>query len=92
MAIFLESKQPTEKAFVFQNNVSEVASITAGGVLTLVQSGGSITLSPATGWASTISGTATRTTFDTATITLPQLAERMKALLDDLRSKGLISA
>jgi len=29
-------------------------------------------------------GTATRTTFDTATITLPLLAERVKALLDDL--------
>ena len=29
-------------------------------------------------------GTATRTTFDTATVTLPQLAERVKALLDDL--------
>jgi hypothetical protein len=36
-----------------------------------------------TGWA-TATGTATRTTFDTATVTLPQLAERMKALIDDL--------
>ena len=35
------------------------------------------------GWARP-TGTATRTTFDTATITLPQLAERVKALLDDL--------
>jgi len=31
-------------------------------------------------------GTATRTAFDTATVTLPQLAERVKAMLDD--SKG----
>ena len=30
-------------------------------------------------------GTATRTAFDTATVTLPQLAERLKALLDDLK-------
>lgn len=28
-------------------------------------------------------GTATRTAFDTAAVTLPQLAERVKAILDD---------
>lgn len=38
-----------------------------------------------TGWA-TASGTATRTTFDTSTVTLAQLAERVKALIDDLHS------
>lgn len=38
-----------------------------------------------TGWA-VATGTATRTTFDTSTITLPQLAERIKALIDDLHS------
>lgn len=36
-----------------------------------------------TGWA-VATGAATRTTFDTATVTLPQLAERVKALIDDL--------
>ena len=36
-----------------------------------------------TGW-STATGTATRTTFDTATVTTAQLAERVKALIDDL--------
>lgn len=36
-----------------------------------------------TGWA-TATGTATRTTFDTATVTTAQLAERIKALIDDL--------
>ena len=30
-------------------------------------------------------GTADRTAFDTATVTLPQLAQRLKALLDDLK-------
>jgi len=30
-------------------------------------------------------GTADRTAFDTATVTLPQLAQRVKALLDDLK-------
>lgn len=44
-----------------------------------------------TGWAAA-TGTATRTTFDTATVTLPQLAERVKALTDDLTTHGLIGA
>lgn len=46
-----------------------------------------------TGWA-TATGTATRTTFDTATVTTAQLAERVKALLDDLHATagyGLIA-
>ena len=44
-----------------------------------------------TGWAATYAGTATRTTFDTSTVTTAQLAERVKALLDDLIAKGLLS-
>lgn len=38
-----------------------------------------------TGWA-LATGTATRTAFDTASVTLPQLAERVKALIDDLHA------
>lgn len=41
------------------------------------------------GWAAP-SGTATRTTFDTGTVTTEQLAERVKGLIDDLISHGLI--
>ena len=44
-----------------------------------------------TGWT-TPTGTATRTTFATSTVTLPQLAERVKALIDDLTTHGLIGA
>lgn len=49
-----------------------------------------------TGWGAP-TGTATRTAFDTATVTLAQLAERVKALLDDLgmvdsTGHGLIGA
>jgi len=44
-----------------------------------------------TGWAAP-TGTATRTTFDTTTVTAEQLAERVKALIDDLTSHGLIGA
>jgi len=46
------------------------------------------------GWALP-TGTATRTAFDTTTVTLPLLAERVKALIDDLHSTaghGLIGA
>lgn len=38
-----------------------------------------------TGW-STATGTATRTTFVTSTVTLSELAERVKALIDDLHA------
>lgn len=36
-------------------------------------------------------GTATRTTKATSSVTLPQLAEAFKALTDDLRTRGVIS-
>lgn len=42
-----------------------------------------------TGWSAP-TGTTTRTTFATSTVTTAQLAERVKALIDDLTSHGLI--
>lgn len=90
MAVFIESKQPTEKAFVFQNNVSEVASITAAGVLTLTQSGATITLSGASGWTTIPTGTLSRLTFVSDSVTLPQLASRVAALIIDLTTAGLL--
>lgn len=42
-----------------------------------------------TGWG-TPTGTTTKTAFDTSTVTLPQLAERVKALIEDLKTHGLI--
>jgi len=44
-----------------------------------------------TGWAA-MTGTATRTAFATTTVTLEQLAQRVKALTDDLISMGLIGS
>jgi hypothetical protein len=41
------------------------------------------------GWTAA-TGTATRTTFDTATVTLEQLAQRVKALIDDFITHGAI--
>lgn len=38
----------------------------------------------------TATGTPTRSTFDTATVTTAQLAERVKALIDDLKTYGLL--
>jgi hypothetical protein len=55
---------------------------------------GNAAVSKRTGWAAA-TGTATRTTFDTATVTLSQLAERVKALIDDFYSTtgyGLLNA
>jgi hypothetical protein len=44
-----------------------------------------------TGWTAA-TGTATRTTFATGSVTTAQLAERVKALIDDLITHGLIGA
>ncbi len=44
-----------------------------------------------TGWAAP-TGTATRTTFATSTVTTELLAQRVKALIDDLISHGLIGS
>lgn len=52
-------------------------------------SGTQVLTSRRTGWGAP-TGTATRTTFDTATVTLPQLAEHVKALIDDATTHGLI--
>ena len=44
-----------------------------------------------TGWTAA-TGTATRSSFATSSVTLPQLAERVKALIDDLAAHGLIGS
>ena len=51
--------------------------------------GAQVVINRQTGWAAP-TGTATRTTFNTGTVTLAQLAERVKALIDDLTTHGLI--
>ena len=71
---------PTEKLDVLGNvNVSGVYKV-----------GGSTVLKARkTGWTQA-TGTATRTGFDTATATTAQVAQALKALIDDLVSHGLI--
>jgi orotate phosphoribosyltransferase len=68
---------------------------TAAGAATLnvvgaIQNGGTqVVGARATGWGAP-TGTATRTTFATDTVTLIELARRLKALIDDLTTHGLI--
>ena len=76
--------------WLFQNNtgttywaLNDNLSLTSNGVQLLG--------SRRTGWAAA-TGTATRTTFDTATVTTALLAQRVKALIDDLTLHGLIGA
>ena len=61
----------------------------SGGAYTY--SGTQVVAGRRTGWTAA-TGTATRTTFATSTVTTAQLAERVKALLDDLIVHGLIGA
>lgn len=55
----------------------------------LVIGGNSILIGRRTGWGAP-SGVASRAAFDTATVTHEQLAQRMKALIDDFRAHGAI--
>jgi hypothetical protein len=59
----------------------------------LQNSGGTqlVSTSRQTGWTAA-TGTATRTSFATASVTLPNLAQAVKALIDDLITHGLIGA
>lgn len=58
----------------------------------LVVDGDSVVRNRQTGWQLPI-GTMNRTSFDTATVTLPELAQRVYALIDDLyNGHGLIGA
>lgn len=83
-------------AFVLQEGGGvEFAQISKNGVVTL-KAGGSVKIGStqiagvrATGWGAP-TRTATKTTFDTATVTTTQLAERVKALIDNLATHGLI--
>jgi len=80
-------------AFDFRNNNIPIIRIFGNGSITSSShfSVGSnqVVSSRKTGWIAP-TGTASRTAFSTATVTLPQLAERVKALIDDLTAHGLI--
>lgn len=71
-------KVAAEPSFNFQN-------------LTIKMNGTQVLTTRRTGWGA-VAGTATRTGFDTTTVTTTQLAERVKALIDDLKTHGIIGA
>jgi len=73
------------------DSVTRIGSTGIGNLLKLQVSSTDVVGTRKTGWTAA-TGTATRTTFATSTVTLPQLAEHMKALLDDLIAHGLIGA
>lgn len=58
---------------------------------TIAINGTQVVGSRATGWTAA-SGTASRATFDPSSVTTEQLGQRVKALIDDLISHGLIGA
>jgi hypothetical protein len=72
---------------------SSAGVLSVGGVLnlatTLTRGGTQLLTARQTGWGAP-TGTATRTTFATASVTLPVLAEHVKALIDDLTTHGVI--
>ncbi len=79
-------------AYTFANNAVVSAQIADSGAYLI--GANQILGARKTGW-STATGTATRTTFATGSVTLPQLAERVKALIDDLEATaghGLLGA
>jgi hypothetical protein len=65
---------------------------TAAGAITAVEDWRpAFSLAPLGGWTAP-TGTATRTGFDTATATVTQVAEALKALVDDLFARGVLRA
>jgi hypothetical protein len=83
----------TTGVLVYQAGGTNVFQLSDAGALDLTGSlrinAAQVVTSRRTGWAAP-SGTATRTSFATETVTTAQLAERVKALIDDLTTHGLI--
>lgn len=69
--------------------VPSVGSLTMGGETSLPSASGILAGSTTPGWGAP-TGTATRTTFNTATVTLEQLAQRLAALIADMTAHGFI--
>lgn len=88
---------PTEQALDYLplEVDSTTGNVTASGNMTIPAGhhyrvdGNQVVGNRRTGWTAA-TGTATRTAFDTGTVTTTQLAERVKALTDDLIAHGLI--
>lgn len=90
----LDYMVPTGDGHSFWSGASEVASVTSTGISTTGTykvNETQVVGARRSGWGAP-TGTATRAAFDTATATTAQLAERIKALIDDLTAHGLIGS
>lgn len=67
---------------------ADIANLAVGAGVPLVINGVQVVTIRQTGWSGPYVGTLTRIGFDTATITLQELAERVAALLTDLGPTG----
>jgi hypothetical protein len=82
---------------LYHNGGGWIFSVSGTPVTTIVDSGAiwvgasQVLGSRRTGWIAP-TGTTNRGTFDTTTVTLPQLAGRFKALFEDLAAHGMIGA
>lgn len=87
--VFIDSSAVTSIALQIQGRVA-----VSNGPIQITGFGleidGDTVLGPRSAGWSAATGTADRTTFDTAAVTLEELAQRVKALLDDLTAHGLI--
>ena len=87
-----ESVLPTEKNFQVFNSDKEILSVLGNGTLVTTNptTGLTVNLSASAGWTTDPTGTLTRTTFISDSVTLPVLAAHVAALIVDLRAKGLL--
>lgn len=77
----------------------DIGNVAGGRVRTIYQNGSTVVVNASgtkvlgvqqTGWTTDPTGTLTRTTFDSTTVTLANLAARVAALIVDLRTHGLV--
>lgn len=97
-AVPLDRVLVTSDGLVLINNTSGTERLTVTGNIQLTSAANvfrigsnQVVAARQTGWAAP-TGTASRATFDTATATTADLAQRLKALIDDLTTHGLIGA
>lgn len=87
----LSTSNITEGTNLYYTDARARAALSGTGAVSYNSGTGVINITTRTGWTAA-TGTATRGTFDTATVTLSALAEAVKALLDDLTTSNIIGA
>lgn len=92
--------QASGHLFAQADGVYDIGAAGANRVRTIYQNGSTVVINaagakvlgvPQLGWTTDPTGTLTRTTFDSTTVTLANLAARVAALIVDLRTHGLIA-